>query len=73
MCVLSFDFSGQSGPIPVKDHSIVSSIAKKSGSCDGIFFWWDLKMDPKHEITLSCAPKWAHPLKNQEIVSNFYT
>ena len=25
--------------------------------------WWEIKMDPKNEITLSCAPIWAHPEK----------
>ncbi|XP_052231966.1 protein arginine N-methyltransferase 7-like isoform X1 [Dreissena polymorpha] len=58
--VFSFDFTGQS-PL-LADRTTKSSVEMiVSGSVDAVFMWWDLEMDPEGEITLSCAPHWAHP------------
>ncbi|XP_059468906.1 protein arginine N-methyltransferase 7 [Neocloeon triangulifer] len=65
------DFKALSEPIPVLDFDLTSpSLALKrlqeveveatqDGFCPGVFFWWDCKMDPKSEVTMSCAPHWA--------------
>ncbi|TRY61040.1 hypothetical protein TCAL_05739 [Tigriopus californicus] len=59
--VFNFDFTGRSGPLPVNDMSCLPQLASVKGKCDAIFIWWELKMDPLSQVTLSCAPKWAHP------------
>ncbi|XP_060073824.1 protein arginine N-methyltransferase 7-like [Ylistrum balloti] len=58
--VFRFDFSGKT-PLPFHNQSqnVVKSLT--SGQVDGVFMWWDLEMDTKEEIILSCAPSWAHP------------
>jgi hypothetical protein len=55
-----FDFSG-SIPLVSGRQSEVSFTVQSNGSVDGILMWWDLQMDTKGEIDLSCAPDWAHP------------
>ena len=57
-----FDFSGKSGPIPCEEQTLrkAKSVCK-GGSSSAVFMWWELKMDPARNITLSCAPHWAHP------------
>jgi protein arginine N-methyltransferase 7 len=60
--LFSFDFSGKSGPIPLDDQTVRKANSLRSGHSSAVFMWWDLKMDPEHKITLSCAPHWAHPL-----------
>ena len=73
----SGQFQALSDPIPIFEFDFgkhgKESIAKRRqsvkvftpkltvGKCDAIFMWWDLEMDPKSEIVLSCAPTWAHP------------
>ena len=37
--------------------------AKTNGTAQAVFMWWDLVMDTKGEVILSCAPFWAHPSK----------
>jgi len=58
--VFEFDFTGQS-QIEFDGNSCYQLPALESGTCDAVFMWWDLDMDPDGEILLSCAPSWAHP------------
>ena len=39
----------------------VSSQATHGGTAHGVVMWWSLDMDTTGRITLSTAPKWAHP------------
>ncbi|XP_065333722.1 protein arginine N-methyltransferase 7 [Cloeon dipterum] len=55
--VLDFDLT--SGTLAMKRSEAVAIEAIADGSCPGVFFWWDLKMDPEKKVTLSCAPHWA--------------
>lgn len=60
--VFRFDYSGRS-PI-VKERSTVQVLkAVNNGFAQAVFMWWDLVMDTKGEVILSCAPFWAHPSK----------
>ncbi|KAK3909580.1 Protein arginine N-methyltransferase 7 [Frankliniella fusca] len=60
--VFRFDYSGRS-PI-VKERSTVQVLkAVNDGTAQAVFMWWDLVMDTKGEVILSCAPFWAHPSK----------
>ena len=34
---------------------------KQSGLAHGIVMWWTLDMDVDGDITLTTAPRWAHP------------
>ncbi|KAK3086794.1 hypothetical protein FSP39_023581 [Pinctada imbricata] len=58
--VFSFDFTGKS-PLPKDEKSVVSVMSRINGQVDGIFMWWELRMDTVGDIMLSCAPGWAHP------------
>nr|XP_022342003.1 protein arginine N-methyltransferase 7-like [Crassostrea virginica] len=58
--VFRFDFSGKS-PLKFDNQSERTFQALCDGKTDGIFMWWDLEMDTKNIINLSCAPGWAHP------------
>jgi protein arginine N-methyltransferase 7 len=55
--VIEFDWSNPKIPYKRNIQSIIKP--ENSGKCYGIFFWWDLKMDPIGDIILSCAPKWS--------------
>ncbi|XP_034251100.1 protein arginine N-methyltransferase 7-like [Thrips palmi] len=60
--VFRFDYSGRS-PV-VKERSTVQVLkAASDGIAQAVFMWWDLTMDTKGEVVLSCAPFWAHPSK----------
>lgn len=60
--VFRFDYSGRS-PV-VKERSTVQVLkAASDGVAQAVFMWWDLTMDTKGEVILSCAPFWAHPSK----------
>ncbi|CAH0381142.1 unnamed protein product [Bemisia tabaci] len=58
--VLKFDFSGKTR-IREREESVVVFKASVTGTAQAVFMWWDLVMDPFSQITLSCAPYWAHP------------
>ncbi|KAL8589937.1 hypothetical protein ACOMHN_024024 [Nucella lapillus] len=62
--VFRFDFS-QKGALKKKDVGEGTVPAMADGQVDAIFVWWDLEMDPEGEIILSCAPHWAHPLRDK--------
>ena len=66
-----FDYSGKS-KIEYSGHSKVVEEAQASGTCDAVFMWWDLEMDTKGKILLSCAPRWAHPTPDNMAVSFIY-
>jgi protein arginine N-methyltransferase 7 len=60
-----FNFGAQAGkPIPVNEQTSVISKALRDGKCDAVLMWWDIFMDPDKKVLLSCAPKWAHPAKD---------
>lgn len=58
--VFRFDFSGTL-PLKFDNQSSKTFEALHAGQTDGIFMWWDLEMDTKNKINLSCAPGWGHP------------
>ncbi|XP_071086920.1 protein arginine N-methyltransferase 7-like [Haliotis cracherodii] len=60
LMVFRFDFNCKGG-LKSDRRSEVTVSADDDGTVDAIFMWWDCEMDPKGEITLSCAPRWAHP------------
>ena len=56
-----FDYTGKSA-IEFNGRSVrKSAVLGEGGKCDALFMWWDLEMDPDNKISLSCAPRWAHP------------
>ena len=60
VCCGRFDYSsGDSIEYSGETQDVVRAVA--SGHCDAIFMWWDLEMDTQGQISLSCAPGWAHP------------
>ncbi|KAI9581497.1 protein arginine N-methyltransferase 7 [Glossina fuscipes] len=58
--IFQFDFNCKE-PTDVQRFRNILVKAFIPGSTDLVFFWWDIKMDFKEEIVLSCAPFWAHP------------
>lgn len=46
---------------PKKRNEIKLAPCIATGLAQAVCMWWELKMDVDHEITLSCAPYWAHP------------
>lgn len=44
----------------VSCYSVQSSV-EHSGIAHGVIMWWTLDMDVDGEITLTTAPRWAHP------------
>ncbi|XP_067651513.1 protein arginine N-methyltransferase 7-like [Haliotis asinina] len=58
--VFRFDFNCKGGLKPDRRSEVTVS-ADSDGTVDAVFMWWDCEMDPKGEIILSCAPRWAHP------------
>lgn len=60
IAVFDFDFSGRE-PLEKKRNKVVTVKCIETGLAQGIFMWWDLKMDIDQKVTLSCAPYWAHP------------
>lgn len=62
--VFHFDWKNK---IPLKKQrsAIIEGTALSGGKAQIAFMWWDLVMDQKGEIILTCAPKWAHPLGSQ--------
>lgn len=67
--VFKFDFSGKTKIETTRNlkHTLKS---KYDGVAQAVLVWWDLKMDTKGEILLSCAPYWAHPDINELMKSN---
>ena len=61
--IFDFDFGRlrNKEPIMKRRQSKKEFMPKSPKKADAIFMWWEIKMDPKNEITLSCAPIWAHP------------
>ncbi|KAK5642476.1 hypothetical protein RI129_008643 [Pyrocoelia pectoralis] len=55
----SYKFLDDSHIIPVK--------AISDGIAQVVFMWWELVMDTDGKIILSCAPYWAHPLRESKI------
>ncbi|XP_041375692.1 protein arginine N-methyltransferase 7-like isoform X2 [Gigantopelta aegis] len=62
--VFWFDFSKKNA-LKSHEQSETRLTSLADGQVDAIFMWWDLVMDPKGEITLSCAPQWVHPDKKK--------
>ncbi|CAD7003502.1 unnamed protein product [Ceratitis capitata] len=52
----------------IRRRKILEVTALQPGSTDIVFYWWDIKMEPNDELTLSCAPYWAHPEKESNDV-----
>jgi hypothetical protein len=72
----SFDFGNKNkDAIPVSRQSVKTFKllvnANPGDKCDAIFLWWDIIMDPLDKVTLSCAPKWAHPDKGTKQIVIF--
>ena len=44
----------------VSCYSVQASV-EHSGIAHGVIMWWTLDMDVDGEITLTTAPRWAHP------------
>ena len=42
-------------------HYCAETSVKQSGVAHGVVMWWTLDMDVDGEITLTTAPRWAHP------------
>lgn len=58
--IARFDFSC-ANPIPEHNVFLEELSVIFSGECHAILFWWDLEMDNKGPVVLSCAPSWIHP------------
>lgn len=58
--VFRFDFTSAE-TMPEEDCLTVAADAAAAGTCHAVLMWWDLDMNPKGSIRLSCAPYWAHP------------
>jgi protein arginine N-methyltransferase 7 len=62
MPVFSFDFSGRDSPAFHRhSETQVKALSGGGGRCDAVFMWWELEMGIRGELTLSTAPRWAHP------------
>ncbi|XP_018575753.1 protein arginine N-methyltransferase 7 [Anoplophora glabripennis] len=58
--VLRFDWSGKT-PFVFDRFTINTVKSEHDGTAQAVFMWWELQMDTEGKITLSCAPRWAHP------------
>lgn len=58
--VFDFDFSGKE-PLEKLRKKKTTVKCIQTGLAQGVFMWWDLKMDVDQKVTLSCAPYWVHP------------
>ncbi|XP_055685899.1 protein arginine N-methyltransferase 7 [Lutzomyia longipalpis] len=58
--VFAFDLSGKTELENDRRH-VVECKSLQTGTVQAVFMWWDLQMDDRGEILLSCAPFWAHP------------
>uniref|UniRef100_A0A1A9WE86 Protein arginine N-methyltransferase n=1 Tax=Glossina brevipalpis TaxID=37001 RepID=A0A1A9WE86_9MUSC len=58
--IFEFDFNRKQPRELQRSRNILVQ-ASRPGSANLVFFWWDIKMEFKEEILLSCAPFWAHP------------
>lgn len=47
------------------------TLVKQSGLAHGVVTWWTLDMDVAGDITLTTAPRWAHPDGNDRQVLIF--
>lgn len=63
--VFRFDWSGNT-PFVYERSTINTLKAVCDGNAQGVFVWWDLKMDVDNQVTLSCAPYWSHPDYNDD-------
>ncbi|XP_050700027.1 protein arginine N-methyltransferase 7-like [Eriocheir sinensis] len=60
--VFRFDWGGRRRDLPTDEVTRVSFEALRGGGrCDAVLMWWEVTFDPEGEVTLSCAPYWAHP------------
>jgi len=48
--------------IATNEENVIPTLAIAAGNCQVVFVWWDLVMDVKGDVLLSCAPVWCHPL-----------
>jgi protein arginine N-methyltransferase 7 len=62
-----FDWSGK-GPLMKERANILNLVSDDDGVAQVVFMWWDLVMDLDGEVILSCAPIWAHPLSENNVV-----
>ncbi|XP_020717845.1 protein arginine N-methyltransferase 7 isoform X2 [Ceratitis capitata] len=67
MEIFEFDFNKKTNR-SIRRRKILEVTALQPGSTDIVFYWWDIKMEPNDELTLSCAPYWAHPEKESNDV-----
>jgi type III protein arginine methyltransferase len=58
--VFDFDWSGRT-KLKFDRSSVTPFPSLAHGQPHAVFMWWDLNMDEKGEVLLSCAPYWAHP------------
>lgn len=64
-----FDFCGRK-ELVVEEETVTDFLMEKEGRCDAFFMWWDLDMDMKGDVLLSCAPYWCHPNPWKEMQVN---
>lgn len=67
--VLRFDWSGKT-PFIFERSTLNTIKSERDGTAQGIFMWWDLIMDIENNVTLSCAPFWAHPDVTNNVITN---
>ncbi|XP_031348627.1 protein arginine N-methyltransferase 7-like isoform X1 [Photinus pyralis] len=61
--VARFDWDQTSSYTYLGDTHVIPVKAISDGIAQVVFMWWELIMDTKGEVILSCAPYWAHPLR----------
>lgn len=66
-CYNRFDWSGKL-PLMKERSNVLNLVSSGDGVAQVVFMWWDLVMDPDGEVVLSCAPIWAHPLTENNVV-----
>ncbi|XP_067929621.1 protein arginine N-methyltransferase 7-like isoform X2 [Watersipora subatra] len=64
--VFRFDFCGRE-KLPLESHTQIEFKVDRDGVCHAFFMWWDLDMDMRGDVQLSCAPHWEHPLPFDKI------
>nr|CAD7430778.1 unnamed protein product [Timema monikensis] len=64
--VFRFDWCGGT-PLVFRESTTKRVQSTQDGVAQAVFMWWDLVMDMEGQVTLSCAPHWAHPYSPQNL------
>nr|CAD7567888.1 unnamed protein product [Timema californicum] len=64
--VFRFDWCGGT-PLVFRESTTKRVQSTQDGVAQAVFMWWDLVMDMEGQVTLSCAPHWAHPSSPQNL------